>query len=49
MVPALSTVHFDTATLGRHFANLALNKVDGRPLPSLAPPSSATLLHREST
>ncbi|ONH52056.1 LacI family transcriptional regulator [Frankia sp. CcI49] len=33
-VPALSTIRFDTAALGRGFADFALHLIDGRPLPA---------------
>ncbi|OHV45384.1 LacI family transcriptional regulator [Parafrankia soli] len=48
-VPALSTVRFDTATLGRGFAEYAINQTEGRPLPDWRPPVSAILVRREST
>ncbi|MBL7493821.1 LacI family DNA-binding transcriptional regulator [Frankia sp. AgB1.9] len=49
MVPALSSIHFDSAALGRHFAALALSRVNGRPLPAGDPPANVTLIQREST
>ncbi|ADP81433.1 LacI family DNA-binding transcriptional regulator [Pseudofrankia inefficax] len=49
MVPALSSVRFDSAALGRHFAALALSRVDGRPPPTHEPPAHVTLIQREST
>ena len=48
-VPALSTIRVDSAALGRHFAALALSRVDGRPPPALKPPADVTLVQREST
>lgn len=48
-VPALSTVHFDTESLGRRFAEVALHEIDGRPLPDWRSPVNATLIRRQST
>lgn len=48
-VPALSTVRFDTVTLGRAFADLALHQIEDRPAPDWRPPANATLICRDST
>jgi DNA-binding LacI/PurR family transcriptional regulator len=49
MVPALSTIRFDTVALARHFADLALSQLDGRPTAAHEPPANATVIRREST
>ncbi|MEE1800695.1 LacI family DNA-binding transcriptional regulator [Streptomyces sp. JV176] len=48
-VPALSSIRFSTAALGRLFADLALYELDGHPLPRRRAADNATLVHREST
>jgi DNA-binding LacI/PurR family transcriptional regulator len=47
--PQLTTIHVDTAGLGRFFADLALSAVEGRPAPAVAPELRATLVERAST
>lgn len=50
MVPSLSTVHFDIAGLGRHFALHALAAARDEPLPPFSPPDvRAHVVHRESS
>jgi DNA-binding LacI/PurR family transcriptional regulator len=50
MVPSLSTVHFNIAGLGRHFALRALAAARNEPLPLISPPDvRAHLVHRESS
>jgi DNA-binding LacI/PurR family transcriptional regulator len=48
MVPSLTTVHVDTAGLGRYFAALALHAATGSPGPTAGPETRATLVVRES-
>ncbi|MBL7496343.1 LacI family DNA-binding transcriptional regulator [Frankia sp. CNm7] len=48
--PALSTIRFDTAALGRGFAHFALHEVEGYPLQQWqAPENAVELVHRETT
>lgn len=49
MVPALTTILFDTAALGRGFAEFVLHRIDGRISESSDLSSHVLLVHREST
>jgi len=49
LVPSLSSIHVDAAGLGRYFAALALNAVEGTPAPAASPVTRATLVTRESS
>jgi DNA-binding LacI/PurR family transcriptional regulator len=49
MVPSLSTVHVDTAGLGRYVAALALHAATGAPAPQAGPETRARLIARESS
>lgn len=49
MVPALSTIHLDTAGLGRYLSALALSAVEGENQPTPSPTTRATVVVREST
>ena len=48
-VPSLSTIHVDSAGLGRYFAALALHEIEGAPAPASGPATRATLVTRESS
>ncbi|MEX5713278.1 LacI family DNA-binding transcriptional regulator [Parafrankia sp. FMc6] len=47
--PRLSTVRFDTSTLGQRFAEFALHLLDGRPLTADEPLPGPALVHRETS
>ncbi|MGN6446398.1 LacI family DNA-binding transcriptional regulator [Amnibacterium sp.] len=49
MLPSISTVHVDTAGLGRYLAALALHTVEGTPLPPLDVVGRIALVRRESS
>lgn len=48
-VPSLTTIHVDTAGLGRYFAAIALHAATGTPEPEAGPETRADLVVREST
>lgn len=48
-VPAISSIHVDTAGLGRYLADLALSSIEGTPPPAAPPTTRATLVARETT
>ncbi|OHV29161.1 MULTISPECIES: LacI family DNA-binding transcriptional regulator [Pseudofrankia] len=49
LVPPLTTIRFDTPTLGRDFTDFALHKLEGRPRQNPTPSHRATLIHRKTT
>jgi len=48
-VPSLSSIHVDTAGLGRYLAELALSAAEGTPAPTADPETDAKVIVREST
>lgn len=49
LVPSLTTIHVDTAGLGRYFAAIALHAATDGPEPTAGPETRADLVVREST
>jgi DNA-binding LacI/PurR family transcriptional regulator len=49
MLPSLSTIHIDTAGLGRYVAALALHAATDAPEPEPGPATTATVVARDST